>query len=226
MDGEQRAILERIPSGNRTLINCRRHTESLITHLEALPLNIEPALLDLDNPANSPAFSAFFKDTNHAPFVRRVLQNITTGAPSPAFHDRAIYPSIVCLDGPGQVNSTELDTDMYLRCQHPEGPFASILFESPENPTITICPRFFKLPTRPPRSKRACLELGYGGRYFMSDGLDLVKSQPLTLMHELAHMYLYWTIGSRMDVYHVEQCLALPARNTVANVENYVYYTA
>lgn len=60
----------------------------------------------------------------------------------------------------------------------------------------------------------------------MSDGLDLVKSQPLTLMHELAHMYLYWTIGSRMDVYHVEQCLALPARNTVANVENYVYYTA
>ena len=60
----------------------------------------------------------------------------------------------------------------------------------------------------------------------MSDGQSLVYSQTLTLMHELAHMYLYWTLGSKMDVYHVEQCLALPARRTVVNVENYVYYTA
>ena len=60
----------------------------------------------------------------------------------------------------------------------------------------------------------------------MSDGQSLIYSQTLTLMHELAHMYLYWTLGSKMDVYHVEQCLGLPAGKTVANVENHVYYVA
>lgn len=45
-------------------------------------------------------------------------------------------------------------------------------------------------------------------------------------MHELAHIYLWNTLGSRMDYYNVEQCLSLPSKRTVGNAESYVYYVA
>ncbi|CAL8585133.1 hypothetical protein XPA_010713 [Xanthoria parietina] len=218
--------LERTHSNNLTFINCRSRTNSLINQYSSLILNLQPALRDLSAPSASPAFTAFFKDPNHAPFIRRILQNITTAAPTPAISDRAISPSFVCLDGPTQVNSTEYDTDMYIRCQDPHGPFATTLLESPAEPVITLCPRFFHLPVRLQRSKRACLEVGVQGKLFLSDGLDLIRHQSWVLMHELAHIYLWNTLGSRMDYYNVEQCLSLPSKRTVGNAESYVYYVA
>ncbi|KAL8992668.1 MAG: hypothetical protein Q9169_006928 [Polycauliona sp. 2 TL-2023] len=152
--------MSRVRSGNHTFLNCKSHSDSLVNQLEALSLNINLALVDLETPQDSPSFKAFFKNPDHASFVRRALENVTTGAANPALNDRTMYPTFVCIDAPGQVISTDRG-DMHTICDDRHGPFASATLEDPTKPIMTLCPRFFSLPIRLQKPyPGSCLELG------------------------------------------------------------------
>lgn len=223
------AGLQSVTGGDHTFYNCNARSGLLIYQLQRLRASLEPALHDLDNPSSSPAFKAFFKDIDHAPFVRRVLENITTGAPTSTVDGSNITPSFVCLDGPGQLKTTDGGIDLYTRCSDQQedggdGLVASAMVESPDKPLVAICPSFFRAPFSPQRINGPCLKL-HGG-YFTEDGSSLVDRQMWILMHELAHFYLFWGSGARLDFYAVQECLALKKNKTVENVASYVFYAA
>ena len=45
-------------------------------------------------------------------------------------------------------------------------------------------------------------------------------------MHELVHIYVYWSNGGRLDFYHVNDYLSLAASQSVKNAQSYAFYAA
>ncbi|KAL8987377.1 MAG: hypothetical protein Q9169_008707, partial [Polycauliona sp. 2 TL-2023] len=165
--------MHRIQHGNHTFLNCRTQSRGIIAQLHALSTNIAPALLDLNNPHSSPAFNAFFQDPKNAPYIQRVLQNVTTGAPLTTINGTRISPSFVCIDGPGQVNFTRGNEtmDVYTECSSTTSSelYAGATTQSITTPLIILCPRFFNVRTRLPSTTtppRGCLRLGPQARRF------------------------------------------------------------
>ncbi|KAI4264554.1 MAG: hypothetical protein L6R42_000357 [Xanthoria sp. 1 TBL-2021] len=225
--------MQSVPSGKYTFYNCKRRSDGLILQLQALFTNLEAVLHDLDDPRSSAAFNAFFKDLNNAPFVRRVIENITTGAPTSTVNDKNISLSLVCLDGPGQVISTDIGADMYTRCmaQKTYGTVASTIVDSPDHRFARSSSHSTLPALLPYPNQVAEIQAGLPGAWVPRSllrrrWLSMIDYQMWTLMHELAHIYLFWTLGSRLDLYTVNECLALRDSKTIENVHNYVYYAA
>lgn len=140
--------------------------------------------------------------TLHAPYVREVFSNITTGTsvpPGPGTQSRT--PTFICVDARDQVSDSENDerVDAYIRCRAQcEAPAIALL----RSPYAVICPLFFTLASIPAQSTASCLTIDSHRK----DGKSLIKYQLWHVLPELVHYYVYSTVQDYIDIYKC-QCL-------------------
>ena len=220
------AALATVQIGPYYAQNCKSNNNKLATLLSTLSNTLQPVITDLGSSISSDAYTTFFKDIAHAPYVRDVFYNITTGVsvpPEPGAQSST--PVFICVDGRDQVSYRENGkrVDVYTRCRAlGEVPAIALL----KSPYIVICPFFFTLPSIPAQSTSTCLTVDSYRTRFVQNGKSLVKYQLWHVLHELVHYYVYATVQDHMDIYNINACLALKAKNAVLNAQSYVYYAA
>ena len=219
-----------VMSGNYGIFNCGTNATGIVTLLETLRSTLEEVLQDLDSRRSSRAFNTFFKDIRNAPYVRQVIQNITSDSPTSVIDTgHRNFPGFVCATAPRQVWWTSGDgeeTDAYDRCLQHDRVAASSILSTADFPLIVLCPYFFEWPAIPPISKHSCSKVDSQSNAFADNGLGMIVFQMWAVMHELVHMYIYWSSGAELDLYDINQCLHLPESETVQNAQNYAFYAA
>ena len=222
--------MQGVLSGNYGIFNCGTNSSSIVNLLQTLQSTLQAVLQDLDSQRSSRAFNTFFKDVRNVPTVRQVIQSITEGSPiSVTDKGHRNYPGIVCITAPKQVFWTDLNgvyNDVYDRCLNRPRTAASSLLSTAEQPMIALCPHFFTWPAMPPMSKSNCLKVDSQAQFFSTSGRDMILFQLWVIMHELAHLYVHWTIGGKMDFYNVNDCILLLANESVQNAQSYAFYAA
>lgn len=179
-----------------------------------------PALLDLAMPIRQS-----FQDAAYAPYVRKVFSNITIGASVPPEPGRSSVPPIfICVDDRHQVTYLEngILQDAYTSYRTHDWAALALL----KRPEILISPLFFTYPAIPLQSTANCLTVNPRLKYFVQNGLSLVKYQLWIILHELVHYYVWSTKEFHRDVYAINRCLDLLSRDAVVNAQSYVYYAA
>lgn len=78
----------------------------------------------------------------------------------------------------------------------------------------------------PPVSKSGCLEINYRLSQFMSNGKAMFDYQFWVVMKQITNLYVYWYGGGQLAYMDVNDCIRLPASQTIQNAMNYVYYAA
>lgn len=182
-------------------------------------------------PNPGPAYTAFFKDKANAPFVHDILYNITHGMDVPLFENskpaiKQGAPAFICATKPGQVTWRDDDgvsQDGYTDCLQAGAAGHALLGVR----IIILCPDFFTFPAQPPRSKSQCLNVDpQHTNQFEGDGFSFSRYQLWILLHELAHVYIFVANGGLSDVYWANECLNLPANESLMNAQSFTYYVA
>ena len=217
-------------AGNYGIFNCGDHAAGLVTLLETLRSTLQLVLGDLNFRRSSKAFTTFFKHVNNVPYVRSIIQNIALGNPvSIDGNGHRNFPGFICVTAREQVwvrDESGETVDFYEHClQRPRTAATSDLTSS-SRPMTILCPLFFKSPAIPPSSRTGCLGVDPATNAFISNGAHIINFQLWHIMHELVHMYIYWSSGGRLDFYHVNDCLSLSANQSVQNAQSYAFYAA
>lgn len=218
--------LDAVKIGPYYVQNCKSNDNNIATLLKSLRNILQPVMTDLDSSSSSNAYTTFFKDIAYAPYVRTILTNIQIGASVASEPGRiSSTPILFCVDGPDQVTFEQdnNEVDAYTRCQSYLGVPAMILLPTP---FIVICPVFFTHAPIPVQSTASCYTVNPHRNQFVQNGKSLIKFQIWHIMHELVHYYVYATTQQDLDVYGINDCLALPARRAVLNPNSYTYYVA
>ena len=155
---------------------------------------------------SSSVYQAFFKGVDPS-VVKGYLQNIIDGAEfvSPTITEP---PSLIC--------ATE-DNPYWATCEKLGIPGMWPL----DTPFILLCPEFFNGTMNPFPAPHFCNTFNQAGTGLV--GYDIWYTQYGVLVHELLHLYL-GTAFMEPEVYDVNDCIALPASQSVTNPQSYAYY--
>ena len=231
-----------LTSGLYSIQGCGSNTSSIAAVLDLLPSYLEPAISDTHSTRTSPAYNAFFKDIDRAPFVRKILQNIAYGTPvlpglpQPGF-DKVTSPVIACIPSPPFSNPSPnligltswVQVFARRECsRHSGGPAAYGLYIGGMN-IVVLCPVWFSsdVPVKP-TSERPCIDVNQASNRFQGLGYPLARNRRAWLLHELAHVYLVAATNKRVpvhEVYAVNSCFHLKTDDQRYMPNNYVFYT-
>ena len=212
-------------------MHCGSSWTNVSETLTILQSSILPsALKDLDLASPSPAYETFFKDVKYAPFVHSILTDMIIGPPPPpGGHTQAVGPLIVCISRPGLLtyNLAGVKRDQYNECtRRPQAAAFGIIGPG----IIALCPHFWNLAQVP--TKPNCLYVNSRKNEF-SRSLSGVRAdkafldyQVYALMSEITFFYLYAESQSMLEIYGVNECVALSAKESIQNARNYDYYVA
>ncbi|KAL8702972.1 MAG: hypothetical protein Q9201_003855 [Fulgogasparrea decipioides] len=195
----------------------------------ALDLGKEPLAAAIDAASQGVAgghgFQAFFKKNAAAKPVASMLKNIQTMKPirgrKPNLFS-ASQPEFVCVDRDtfGRYPGIPRDPDPDCRVT---GSFGLWIrgFKY-----IFICPKFFTLPIS--TTARHCPRVI--DNMFERTGYLLADYQKYSLIHEMVHFYLGrsslgWDTNPQ-EMYKLNECVNLDAKNSLNNPENYQYFVA
>ena len=229
-------------SGLYAVQGCGSNASSIAAILDLLPPYLEPAIIDTHSTRTSPAYNTFFKDITHAPFVRRILQNIAYGTPvlpglaQPGFN-KVSSPVIACIPSPPLSNPSPnlvgltpwVQAFAKADCNTYRGGHSTYGLYIGGTNIVVLCPYWFSsdVPVEP-KSKRPCTAVDRASNQFQGLGYPLARNRRAWLLHELAHVYLVAATNRRVpvhEVYSVNDCFRLRADAQRFMPNNYVYYT-
>ena len=228
-------------SGLYSVQGCGSNASSIAAILDSMPPSLEPAITDTHSTRTSPAYNTFFKDIAHAPFVRRILQNIARGTPvlpglaQPGF-SKVTSPVIACISSsrlsnpsPDLVGLTPwVQAFAKEDCNRYRGGSATYGIYVGGTNIVVLCPFWFSSDTPvEPKSKRPCIAVDRTVNQFRGLGYPLARNRRAWLLHELVHVYLVAATNTREpvhEVYTVNDCFALNAYAQRYMPNNYVYY--
>lgn len=191
---------------------------------------LPPVIQDLNLASPSPAYKTFFKDVTYVPFINSILQNSILGTPMPpSANAQAASPLIACISKPGLLTYSVggVRKDQYYECVRPKTIAAVSLTGTG---IIGLCPSFFDLAQAP--TKPNCLHVNSLRNEYQRSlrGAKAVRAfldyQIYALMHEINHFYLFAARQSLLDIYGVNECVGLSAKESSENARNYDFYVA
>ena len=234
---------DNVMSGLYSVQGCGSNAPDIVRMLESMPPYLQPAITDTYSTVTSPAYNTFFKDINHRPFIRRILQNIAHGTAvlpglaQPGFN-KPSSPVIACLL-PQPVTTHPASTlvgltpwvQNYARGECAKYAYGSNIYSYWVGGTniVVLCSSFFSpnFPDLPPKSRRPCTPVDRTANQFRGLGYEQSYNRRALLVHELVHVYVTAATNSRPmveEVYQINNCFQMPAGGQWVNPSNYVFY--
>lgn len=178
----------------------------------------------------TPAFQAFFKDTQYVAFIQQMFANITNGVALPKPETSTTEaPTIACLNGPGQAteNTTAGVRDLFEICSG--NPKYAAFYRAQSN-WIFLCPEFFTFPQQTAQPTSQYCPNVIDNYFVQAYWINLVQNQMFILMHEILHYYLdsapWPSTDAVTEVTDINVAYNLAALDAVSNAESYVIYDA
>jgi len=219
-----------IQSGPYSIYACGIKAAFVKNALNLLWADLLPAINDSMTGITSPAYEGLFKDDYYAPYVTRVLTNVSTGAQitTPRTRGLLLTPLLACATASGEV-TMRMHTktiDMYDKCMEKGAPPA---FAWSNNHWLILCPAYFTSFPLKAVKPIYCPSTNFISNQMRLYG-QLIFYQPYVLLHELAHLYIWSASGAPPgpynETYDWNGALDLPAFNSTQNPNNYAFYVA
>ena len=216
-------------SGPYSIYACGSNATSVSNGLNLLWTDLLPAITDSMTGITSPAYAGLFKDDDYAPYITKLLTNVSTGAQVTTLRSRVkpVTPLFACASTPGVVTLREhqVTIDMYSQCTKAGAPPA---FAWSNNHWIVLCPAYFTdFPLK--ASIHYCPSTDFMSNQMRLWG-HLVFYKPFVLLHELAHVYIRASqvrpVKNYEETYDWNGALGLSALESTLNPQNYAFYVA
>ena len=215
------AHADTVHSGPYSIINCGDKARIVSANLKNARRVAEKARASSAYGVKSPyGFKALFKSDHSRKVVADVYTDIAQGTRYPPWRsDNATQaPSLFCVND----HDPRLPANLRFNCAISE---AFILATHPS--VIFLCQFWWDLPAKPTACPRRVL---FGSTiHFSSNGSELVSYRAGSLIHELAHLYIYPSqrLGTIwQEVYRLDECIALNQARSLKNAENYALFAS
>ena len=197
--------------GNYSVHGCEpAQMAALVELLNMMEAFIKVAITNNGDPARL-AYAAYFNGVDHT-IVESMLQKIAYGE-AMSLGEQRRSPVLVCARNAGKTVS------VWEHCQKDSKLGA---FYAHGREFIILCPIFFTRLNPYPISRDCGTLVDSGTRLA---GPNIAITQYSVLVHEIAHFYLQ-DAGLMNEAYEANNCMSLPANESIINPQNYAFYVA
>ena len=196
-----------VTSGNYLIQYCGNYAPIIQKALQNTHASLQQAIASMD--PTSPVYKAFLNGVD-ANDVKALFGQISAGANIELPNGHLARPTIVCIN-----NHME---PLWSECK--QGHRSASAAENTQ--WIFLCPIFWLVLLPAPLSFH-CGSVDSTSKSI--EGPDMTQTQYTVLVHELVHLYL-GKAKLKPEVYHINDCLALPASQAAINPQNYALYAA